>query len=90
VKANVNPLSNLPDYFTVDNLKPVSYHRKDISRNEYGFIAHEVQEIYPDIVTGEKDGLGYQQLNYIALIPILVKEIQDLKKEVQLLKTNRA
>ena len=85
IKANVNPLSNLPDYFTVDNLKPVSYHRKDLSRNEYGFIAHEVQEIYPDIVTGEKDGLGYQHLNYIALIPILVKEIQDLKRKNNLL-----
>ena len=86
VKSNVNLLSNLPDYFTVDKLKPVSYHRKDLSKNEYGFIAHEVQEIYPDIVTGEKDGVGYQQLNYIALIPILVKEIQELKKQVMELK----
>jgi len=47
-----------------------------------GFIAHEVQEQYPFLVTGEKDGKNNQSINYQEMIPILVKEIQDLKKRV--------
>jgi hypothetical protein len=38
------------------------------------------------LVNGEKDGKNYQSLNYIGIIPILVKEIQELKTEVQNLK----
>ena len=50
---------------------------------ELGFIAHEIQEWYPYLVNGEKDGVDYQRLNYIALIPLLVKEIKELKKAIQ-------
>ena len=54
-------------------------------RSELGFLAHEIQEIYPYLVTGEKDAENYQSLNYTALIAILVKEIQELKKRVSIL-----
>ena len=53
---------------------------------EYGFIAHEVQDIFPEIVQGEKDGEEYQSINYIELIPILVNEIKNLKEEIKNLK----
>jgi hypothetical protein len=46
-----------------------------------GFIAHEVQEIFPFLVTGVKDGEEKQTLNYNGFIALLVKEVQDLKKE---------
>jgi hypothetical protein len=78
----------------VDNLKPVVYTNKIINKQNYGFIAHEVQEIYPNLVEGNKDGEKYQNLNYVGLIPILVKEIQNLKtkfnnlqKEIEELKS---
>jgi hypothetical protein len=47
---------------------------------------HEVQEEFPDLVDGEKDGKEFQTLYMMELIPILVKEIQQLKKDVELLK----
>jgi len=72
----------LNDNFIVDNLKPVSYINKLTSKENYGFLAHEVQEIYPILVEGEKDGETHQNLNYIGLTPILVKEIQKLKISV--------
>jgi hypothetical protein len=37
-------------------------------------------------VDGEKDGTNYQSINYIGLIPILIKEIKELKKEVNFLR----
>jgi len=36
-------------------------------------------------VSGEKDGEEMQSLNYIGLIGVLVKEIQELKKRVHIL-----
>ncbi len=79
IKDNV---TDLTDSFTVDNLRPVSYVHKDTEKPSIGFIAHEVQEQFPELVTGEKDGDDTQTLNYIGLIGVLVKEIQDLKARV--------
>jgi hypothetical protein len=54
-----------------------------------GFIAHELQEQYPFLVTGEKDGTQNQSVNYTGLIPILIKEIQELKERVKTLESNQ-
>jgi hypothetical protein len=48
-----------------------------------GFIAHELQKEFPFLVLGEKDGPEYQSVNYIGLIPLLVKEIQEQKKTLK-------
>ena len=74
------------DSYSVDDLNPVKYFNKKSGKEEIGFIAHEVQEVFPCLVTGEKDGPGLQTLNYIGLIGILTKEIQLLKAEVAALK----
>jgi hypothetical protein len=68
--------------FNVDVLKPVTYTNTRHGRKDVGFIAHEVQEHYPFLVNGEKDGEQMQSLNYIGLIGILTKEIQDLKRRL--------
>jgi len=53
----------------------------------YGFIAHEVEEAIPranDIgfVQGEKDGEGYQSVDYTKFSPIIIKAIQELSAKV--------
>ena len=63
----------------VDMLRPVTYVMKSSAKRHMGFLAHEVQEYFPGIVNGEKDGSEMQSINYIELIPLLVKEVQDLK-----------
>ena len=50
------------------------------NEEKFGLIAHEVQEYFPNIVAEEKDGAQIQSVDYIQLIPILIKEIQELKK----------
>lgn len=69
-----------------DTLNPVYYFNTKTNRQDMGFIAHEIQEIYPELVTGVKDGDETQTVNYIGLIPICVKEIQNLKEEILKLK----
>ena len=49
--------------------------------HQMGFIAHEVQEVFPFLVSGEKDGEAMQTINYNGFIALLVKEIQELKRE---------
>jgi len=81
IKKNLVPLDLT---FNVDLLKPVSYVLKDDkdARLNIGFIAHEVQEVYPFLVNGVKDGSFNQSINYNGFIGILTKEIQVLKKKV--------
>ena len=83
VKSSVTRLNN---DFSVDKLEPVFYYNNILKNNDIGFIAHKVQEIYPYLVNGEKDGENYQSLNYNGIIGILVHEIQELKKTVGELK----
>ena len=77
LKTNIEPLLSSR---TIDDLKPVEY---DLSGNTHdmGFIAHEVEEVFPFLVYGTKDGENMQSLNYTGLIALLTKEIQDLKRE---------
>ena len=73
----------LNDTFFVDSLKPLFYKNKISNKQDMGFLAHEVQEIFPFLVNGEKDGDNYQSVNYNGFIALLVKEIQELKKRLQ-------
>jgi len=84
IKSNIE---NLPNNFTVDKLRPVQYDMSGGQGHDMGFLAHEVQEIFPFLVTGVKDGEEKQTLNYNGFIALLVKEVQDLKKENIDLKT---
>jgi hypothetical protein len=85
LKSNVEPLD---DNMNVNNLNPVSYCKINSSKKEIGFIAHELQEELPYLVNGNKDGDKFQNVNYIGLIGILVKEMQNLKKRVSDLEKN--
>jgi len=84
IKENVKQLDSM---FVVDKLNPVTYLNNKLGKQDIGLIAHELQEIYPELVNGEKDGENLQSVNYIGLIPVLIKEVQELKKEIKLVKT---
>jgi uncharacterized protein (TIGR03437 family) len=87
IKDIIEPLNSS---YTVDDLKPIKYYNKKSGKEEIGFIAHEVQEVFPCLVTGKKDGPDIQTLNYMGLIGILTKEIQNLKAEMaELKKSNK-
>jgi photosystem II stability/assembly factor-like uncharacterized protein len=74
---------DLSDQYTVDPLRPVFYHHTTLEKDQIGFLAHELQEHFPFLVEGEKDGEKLQSINYMGLIGVLVREIQDLKKRVK-------
>lgn len=79
-------VTSLDETFVVDELIPVTYLNKLTNKQDIGFIAHDLQKIYPLLVNGEKDGDEIQSINYTGLIPILINEIQNLKKEIMCLR----
>ena len=82
IKGNVRTLDSS---FSVDNLRPVSYLNELTNNQDIGLIAHELQEEYPFLVCGEKDGIEKQSVNYTGIIGILINEIKSLKKRVSIL-----
>lgn len=53
-------------------------------QKHYGLSAQELQKIYPDLVRELQDGtLG---VNYVELVPILIRSIQELKQELDNMK----
>lgn len=55
LKENVKPMTKAIE--KIARLKPVTYRWKATGEDGQGFIAHELQEVFPDAVTGEKDGM---------------------------------
>jgi hypothetical protein len=80
IKENVISLDNT---FHVDYLNPVTYINKLTQKVDIGLIAHELQEQYPELVTGAKDGPDLQSVNYTGLIPVLINEIKNMKNNIQ-------
>lgn len=54
----------------------------ELNKREYGFIAQDVKEVFPDLVFEDKD--GYLSINYNGLIPILVEAFKEQKKIVEI------
>jgi hypothetical protein len=85
LKENIAPMTGALD--TVAKLKPVTYKWKVNGSNGQGFIAHELQEVVPDAVVGEKDAVDkdgkpkYQGIDTSFLVATLTAAIQELKAE---------
>ena len=90
LKENVAPMQNALD--TISQLNPVTYTWKADGSAGQGFIAHELQAVVPDCVTGEKDAVDetgnpqYQGVDTSFLVATLVAALQELKAEVDSLR----
>lgn len=82
LKEDVQPLENALDI--VNSLNPVYFKWKsDTSKTVGGFLAHEVKEILPDIVIGDKDGDIIQTIDQTKIIPYLVAAYQEAKEKLK-------
>ena len=71
----------------VNNITAYDYKWKDVDQRDYGFIAHELKQTLPNVVTGEKDGEKMQGVDYSKLTPVLLKAIQEQQKIIDDLKS---
>ncbi len=70
----------------VSNIKVYDYKWKSADERTYGVVAHELQEVLPQAVNGNKDDEQMQSVDYSKIVPLLVAAIQELKAEIELLK----
>ena len=83
LKENIAPMTGALS--KVAALKPVTYSWKNTGEADEGFIAHELQEVCPSAVTGEKDAVDaegnpkYQGIDTSFLVATLTAAIQELK-----------
>ncbi len=54
--------------------------QKKASRRHFGVDAHELQKVYPDLVLEGQD--GYLSVNYLEMVPLVIRSIQELKQEI--------
>jgi len=70
----------------VSDIKVYDFKWKVDESRSYGVMAHELEEVLPQAVNGEKDAEEMQSVDYSKIVPLLVKSVQELKAEVDLLK----
>ena len=81
LKHDIQPMQNA--LATVAQLKPVTYKWNADDSQSQGFIAHELQEVVPECVTGEKDAVDadgnpqYQGIDTSFLVATLTAAIQE-------------
>lgn len=91
MKKDISTLSNNNDI--IENfyrLNPVQYkwidENKYGSQHKYGFLANEVQEIYPDMVYKsftDINGIDYLGFSQESLVPILTAVLQDKSRKIK-------
>lgn len=91
LKEQVLPIEGALDRIMA--AKPVTYKWKSDGSAGEGFLAHELAEVVPLAVTGEKDAVDedgkpkHQQVDYSRVVPLLTKGIQELILSVQSLQS---
>ena len=90
LKENIAPMTGALD--KVAALKPCTYTWKSDGSDGQGFIAHELQAVVPDCVTGEKDAVDedgnpkYQGIDTSFLVATLTAAIQEQQAIIESLK----
>ena len=74
----------------LEKLKPYRFNFKaDKDKTVDGFFAHEVADVVPEAITGEKDSVDddgkmvTQGIDHSKLVPLLVKAVQELSARVK-------
>ena len=63
-----------------DTMKYLPINDESYTKDRIGLIAQEVQEVFPELVS--EDGNGILTLNYVSLIPILIEAIKEQQEQI--------
>ena len=77
----------------IDNLlslNPIHFQYLNDKKNKthYGFIAQDVEKIYPEMI-GSND-IGYKTINYQEIIPLMLAKIKLMQEEINELKMDKS
>ena len=99
IKENVTDVSS-GVLEKINSLRPIHYTQKECGifgqsdKQRTSFIAHEMQEVLPDIINGDKDAVDendnpiFQGYKHQDLTAYLIKAVQELSAKVTVLENN--
>lgn len=85
VKTDLKPIDNE----LLMNLRPVDFEWTTDGTRSMGFLAHELQSVIPDAVTGEKDAVDengnqvLQGVDYSKVVPLLTSALQGALMKIE-------
>ena len=82
LKEDLKPINGLD---IVNKIKVYDYKWKADNSRMDGVLAHELQEILPYAVYGNKDGEQMQSVDYSKIVPVLIQSIKELKSKIETL-----
>ncbi len=83
-KTNIQPIEGALG--KVERLHGVSYDWKESRKHDLGFIAEEVGEVLPEIVTYEETVKDATSMDYARLTALLVEAVKDQQAQIRELK----
>lgn len=93
-KRNIQPLSNALE--TISKITAKTFEFDGDTKRVTGFLAHEVQSVVANAVTGEKDAVDekgspvYQTMDHSKLVPLLWAAVQQLSEKIEALEAKLA
>lgn len=82
LKENVETVTNAMDM--IQGLRGVSYDLKDDGKREYGFIAQEVNNVVPEVVSIKDNMMG---IDYTRITSLLVEAVKTQQAQIEALKS---
>jgi hypothetical protein len=79
-KENIVDLESVSD--KVNQLRPVRYNKIETDVQEFGLIAEEVAELFPELVKYNAEGEA-ESLNYTRLSVLLLQTVKELSQRIQ-------
>ena len=80
LKDNVRSMNN--ELYKVLKLRPVSYDWKETKESDKGFIAEELNEVYPELTSVDDDGKS-TGVKYTKMTSVLTRALQELHHIVE-------
>ena len=85
LKTLIRDLTDEETDETIDNIRPISFYRtkEEIPRRRYfGVVAQELVEVRPELVYDDMTDDHYLSVDYIQLVPFLIKKVQKQQKQI--------
>jgi hypothetical protein len=87
LKSNIENAASASDKIDAIQVRQFDWNVDD-SHQDYGLIAQELQPIEPLAVTGDANSDEMMAVDYSKLVPMLIKEIQELRSRVAALEAS--
>ncbi|NRD73751.1 tail fiber domain-containing protein [Shewanella sp. VB17] len=79
LKTNIRNIEH--PMLSIKQIQGVKYEMKASGKTEFGFIAQDLQLVYPEMVMTDS-GSGYLMVDYRAMIPTLLEAIKALETRI--------